>query len=131
MIFASKNPSKLAVILGSFFVILGRIDVILGAASFLHFWIFLHNQAVAFLPKNDTSFLAAVRHSRKFAFDISALPKNDRLTFFHSPYGRERRLAAFSPPSVEGDARRHALRHPKPVPVFRSQQRRCKRCMAT
>jgi len=102
MIFAPQNLSELAVILGSIFVILGRNDVILDAASFLHFWISLHNQTVATISKNDTSFLASVCHSRKFTFDISALPKNDRMTFPHSPYGRERRHTAFSPPSVEG-----------------------------
>ena len=120
MIFTREILSILAVILGNGFVILNQNDVIMNASSFCHFGIHLFNQSVACRFQNDASFCPAFCHFEKFAFYLSALFQNDRMTFPLSPYGRERRLTAFSPPSVEGVCARHDPRPPESIPVFRS-----------
>ena len=92
MIFTREILSILAVILGNGFVILNQNDVIMNASSFCHFGIHLFNQSVAWRFQNDASFCPAFCHFEKFAFRFSALFQNDKMTFSHSPYGRESHL---------------------------------------
>lgn len=127
MIFTREILSILVVIMDNGFVILNQNDVIMNASAFCHFGIHLFNQSVAWRFQNDASFCPAFCHFEKFAFRFSALFQNDKMTFSHSPYGRERRLTAFSPPSVEGVCARHDPRPPESIPVFQSPT--AKRCM--
>jgi hypothetical protein len=128
MIFTREILSILVVILDNGFVILNQNDVIMNASSFCHFGIHLFNQSVAWRFQNDVSFCPAFCHFEKFAFCFSALFQNDKMTFSHSPYGRERRLTAFSLPTVEGVGAGHVPAPPKSFSVFPSTtDRRCKR----
>ncbi len=119
MIFARETLSDLAVILSCGFVILNQNDVIMNAASFCHFEIHIRFQLVMGCFQNDTSFCPAFCHFEKNAFLLSALSQNDKITFPLSPYGRERRLTAFSPPSVEGVCMRDQPRRFEPVSIFK------------
>lgn len=118
MIFARENLSVLARIPDPIFVILGRNSVIPDLASFLNFWISLSSQWIACGFRNDASFLAAFLNSWKSFCCLKDLSRNSEMTFFHSPYGRERRFQRSLLHRSREFAREHYPRCSEPVPVF-------------